>query len=198
MQNGFPAILGNFWGFWVDSGASLKHSETIPARSSDARQRLPSALRWSSNAPGDFRVTLRRRRSGEGCYWAAQERHFGVILGTYRCGKCSSVSYSTHVQLAPPSSKLGSCSRSTSRGTVLRNQAIAVYGKTGLTDMASCCRCTASTRGLAIRLIGSSGLKLLEHTHTDQTPKNAILAKITPQTDERQRHSTAFQPFRNE
>ena len=29
--------------------------------------------------------------------------------------------------------------RSTSRGTVLPNQAIGVYGKTGLTDMASCC-----------------------------------------------------------
>ena len=36
--------------------------------------------------------------------------------------------------------------------------------------------CTASTRGLAIRLIGSSGLRLFEHTHTDQTPnKNTNL-----------------------
>ena len=31
----------------------------------------------------------------------------------------SSVSYSTQVQLAPQSSKLGSCARSTSRGTIL-------------------------------------------------------------------------------
>ena len=83
----------------------------------------------------------------------------------------SSVNYSTQVQLAPQSSKLGSCARSTSRGTVLRNQAISVYGRTGLTDMASCCRCTASTRGLAIRLIGSSGQRLFQHRHTDQTQK---------------------------
>ena len=83
----------------------------------------------------------------------------------------SSVNYSTQVQLAPQSSKLGSCARSTSRGTVLRNQAISVYGRTGLIDMASCCRCTASTRGLAIRLIGSSGQRLFQHRHTDQTQK---------------------------
>ena len=83
----------------------------------------------------------------------------------------SSVSYSTQVQLAPQSSKLGSCARSTSRGTVLRNQTISVYGRTGLIDMASCCRCTASTRGLAIRLIGSSGQRLFQHRHTDQTQK---------------------------
>ena len=83
----------------------------------------------------------------------------------------SSVNYSTQIQLAPQSSKLGSCARSTSRGTVLRNQAISVYGKTGLIDMASCCRCTASTRGLAIRLIGSSGQRLFQHRHTDQTPR---------------------------
>ena len=83
----------------------------------------------------------------------------------------SSVNYSTQIQLAPQSSKLGSCARSTSRGTVLRNQAISVYGRAGLIDMASCCRCTASTRGLAIRLIGSSGQRLFQHRHTDQTQK---------------------------
>ena len=59
----------------------------------------------------------------------------------------SSVSYSTQIQLAPQSSKLGSCARSASRGTILRNQAIGVYGKTGLTDMASCCRCTTLNSG---------------------------------------------------
>ena len=82
-------FLGNFSSFLVRSAASLKHSETLPARSRDVRQRLPSALRWSSNAPGNFCVTLGRRRSGYGCILVARKPNFGVILGSYICGKRS-------------------------------------------------------------------------------------------------------------
>ena len=69
---------------------------------------------------------------------------------------CSNVGI-TAQPVTPPKSNshrnpqsLARGARSTSRGTVLPNQAIGVYGKTGLTDMASCCRCTTSVRGLAV------------------------------------------------
>ena len=69
---------------------------------------------------------------------------------------CSNVG-TTAQSVTPPKSNshrnpqsLARGARSTSRGTVLPNQTIGVYGKTGLTDMASCCRCTASVRGLAV------------------------------------------------
>ena len=69
---------------------------------------------------------------------------------------CSNVG-TTAQSVTPPKSNshrnpqsLARGARSTSRGTVLPNQVIGVYGKTGLTDMASCCRCTASVRGLAV------------------------------------------------
>ena len=80
---------------------------------------------------------------------------------------CSNVG-TTAQSVTPPKSNshrnpqsLARGARSTSRGTVLPNQGIGVYGKTGLTDMASCCRCAASTRGLAVidnRLLRSDAL----------------------------------------
>ena len=59
-------FLGNFSSFFVRSAASLKHSETLPARSRDVRLRLPSALRWSSNAPGNL----------PGSFWGSFWGHF--------------------------------------------------------------------------------------------------------------------------
>ena len=58
---------------------------------------------------------------------------------------CSSVGTTAQPATPPKSNShrnpqsLARGARSTSRGTVLPNQAIGVYGKTGLTDMASCC-----------------------------------------------------------
>ena len=77
-------------------------------------------------------------------------------LSNIRLASCSNVGI-TAQSVTPPKSNshrnpqsLARGSGSTSRGTALPNHAIGVYGRTGLTDMASCCRCAASTRGLAV------------------------------------------------
>ena len=79
-----------------------------------------------------------------------------AYIGKLRNPSCSNVG-TTAQPVTPPKSKshrnpqsLARGSRSTCRGTALPNHAIGVYGRTGLTDMASCCRCAASTRGLAV------------------------------------------------
>ena len=97
---------------------------------------------------------------------------------------CSNVG-TTAQSVTPPKSNshrnpqsLARGARSTSRGTVLPNQAIGVYGKTGLTDMDSCCRCTASVRGLAVIVnIGARAPCQRTYKRTRLRTKIQILAK---------------------